>query len=1095
MTLPSLPFRVDDKYEAMQLLGKGGGGYALLARKGRAAFVVKLLNIGLSKDPAKVIQKFKKEFLTLKKINHPHIGKIFDYGFDAKIHQHYFAGEYIEGEDIKKASAKLPPEKIENLFVQALQALHYLHTFSRAGLRHNDIKAANILVTKKNGQPDLKLIDFGLATLSPLDVKGGTASYMSPEQIALTFPHLAGKEKFLKPDHRTDLYSLGVAFYLCFTGVNPFFVERDSEATFKRHFGPLPPPPSKLRKGLPKYLDTILLKLLNKNPEDRYNSAAEVIQELKILSGKSYSVIPAIQRQYYLPEGEWIGRPHPWNTLRAKWDQLFLSPEAEPAIVWIVGGRGQGKTKLIDLFKNYVQAQEGKVALLRHETGEAVKEWQEDIDRHTHDFHQPLLVAIDNFSEEHPAFEAVRTLWNKIRHAGRWNADNPIRWLFVFTRTPFESQTTDAESHLESEVLFLKNFDGRDLRELVKQMSPDKTLEPPNNFIEKLKNHTDGNPLFVTQVLKALGDKGLLLGEGGQWHPLLLKNTGIDFSKLPIPKDLKTALNENLASLGKEEKQILMWLSCSASSLAFQELLQVDSKLSIDAMENLKLLQRVVTDDRGRLLFKNPFFKRTVYAHLEKRKCGAAHDTLARFLKKSGRPNPEIAFHLARGSKPALREKANEELALFYTRTGRWQEALETRRAQLESVARKSTPKKLGVVLPILRLLNRLRLWDEAEKLSQTWIKKCGTNKDARSTLLHEKGLAFLGNRQPTKARECLEKAFAIVVGDKTRLKEQLLIENTIARTWLEERKMDKAIALYQKTRTAAKKLKAKERLEVTNNDLGYAFLIRQDSISALQYLEEDLELYEKAGDKTRLLRCHYFLAGVLRRLKKDFDGAIKHYQKSLKLAEDLKDNDWMMRIYNGFAATYLDRAEETGGENAYKQALKYFEESLALCRFLQADSSQLDAETAAIYLNIGMVHRELGNFSRAMDAYKTIITVLEAKNRKQPGDLNRLCETYIATADCFSAGKKFAEMEAPLKKAWALAKDSKDLLELQLATQILWAEFSKATNDTKEFKKHLDLVEKLQTENHIHPTPMAKKKIEALKACHSEPQAKNPVN
>jgi len=191
------------------------------------------------------------------------------------------------------------------------------------------------------------------------------------------------------------------------------------------------------------------------------------------------------------------------------------------------------------------------------------------------------------------------------------------------------------------------------------------------------------------------------------------------------------------------------------------------------------------------------------------------------------------------------------------------------------------------------------------------------------------------------------------------------------------------------------------------------------------------------------------------------------------------------MRICNGLAGTYLDRAHETAGpkaQNNYTQALKFFEESLALCRHLKKNPNELDLETAVIHLNMGMVHREMGNFGRAADIFKTILAVLEAKPNHSAQEKSELCETCIALADCFSGEQKFAEMEQPLKKAWRIAKDSRELLEHRLAIQLLWAEVAKAKKDAGELRQHLDQITHLQSKYKINPTPMAKKRIEELK-------------
>ncbi|MDZ4224930.1 MAG: tetratricopeptide repeat protein, partial [bacterium] len=407
------------------------------------------------------------------------------------------------------------------------------------------------------------------------------------------------------------------------------------------------------------------------------------------------------------------------------------------------------------------------------------------------------------------------------------------------------------------------------------------------------------------------------------------------------------------------------------------------------------------------------------------------------------------------------------------------EEAVNACQAWAEEFSKKDFKQKLPAVLRAGGILNRQRLSDAALALCEMWLKNLGKKKNGwRTPLLREKGIALLNAQKWDEARECLEEAL-------NKRKPNLFLQNCIAATWLGARKLNKAIAIYSKTREAAKKLNPSEQLEIRNNDLGHAFLLAQQPDKALPCFEEDLKLFEKARDKTHRLRAHFLIGNLFRRQLRDFNAAVKHYQAAAELAKDTKDNDWLMRIYNGLAGTYLDRAHaDTGAkaQNHCAQALSFFEESLALCQYMKRQSHLLDFETAAILLNIGTVHREMGNFARGRDTFQTILKVFESKPAKSPQEFGRLCETYIALADCLSAEQKFAEMEEPLRRAWKIAKESRELLEHRLVIQLLWAEVARAKKDTGELREHLDQIEHLRAKYKINPTPMAEKRITYLK-------------
>lgn len=1077
MALPAFPFWIDQKYEAVRFLGKGGVGYAVLARKKDQTVAVKLLNLTLAKNPEKVILKFKKEFLTLKKLNHPHIGQIYDFGFDANLGFYYFVSEYIEGQDILKTSRNLSVEKIETAFVQILQALHYLHTFGRAGLRHNDIKAANILATRNNkGELSVKLIDFGLSTLAPLEMRGGTASYMAPEQIVCTFPEFSVETKYPKPDERTDLYALGVVWYYCLTGLNPFLVGGDPDASLKRHFEFIPQPPSALRKEIPVYLDKIILKLLKMNPDERYASAAEVIQDLRYLSGKPYAVIPLSERRYFLPEGEWIGQEEVWKTLKAKWDERLGPQPPAPEVIWISGRRGEGKTKTIGHFKNYVQSNGGRFLLLSQENEAALEEWLADLRSHTQDFSQCLVVAVDDFHPRHPARKHLEELWQKIQYAQQWNPQIKIPWLFVLSGP--KNLTVDVP--LPTTSFPLRPFNLKELRDFVRRISPNKESPPPEEFVQKLLNHTRGNPLFVISILKALGGQGLLWNEEGAWGPSLFQDIPIDFSRLPVPKDLDEALKADWQTLTKVQKDFLGWTAC------FPDGMPADFNPGPAVGRQCVEAGLLDVDDKKRLRFRNSFLQNRIYDQLSAREKETCHEKIAKRLKEEKSPKHLIAYHLARTANQAVRRKALEILAEFYHQSGMNEEAVRSYQKLLVELPPNRLSKKLEVILQMSRLYKNMGAFESAQRFLDDWLSQIpdsAKHAPGRAALLRQKGMIFLHqNRIPT-ARDCLQQAFSILEPIRGQQKEKLILENTVARTFLDERRLDQAMAIYQQTRQQAQKLKPEEQREVLNNDLGYVYLLKQRNREAISFLNEDLKLFEKSKERHHLIRCHFLLGSAHRKLERDFAEASGHYQRSAELAKDMKDPDWRMRALNGLAAVYLDSAHAQGGVQSCRQALRHLEESLALCHHLKKDLATLDFETAAILLNMASCHQEMGNFVKANDILQTIITVLERKKGKESREWGRLCETYITLADNYALQKKYEEMLEPIQKGWGVAKTHAALLEHQFAVQLLWAEWAQATHRLSELKNHLGLAEKIRHKYHIQPTPLAKQRLEKLKA------------
>ena len=259
-------------YRIIRQIGVGGMGEVYLADDTRLnrRVAIKFLPTHLaSKEDVK--NRFYREAQSVAKLNHPNIVTIHDV---SEFHgRPYFVMEHIEGESLHHYAhdEPLPIDKIIEYAIQISQGLGEAH---RAGIIHRDIKAANIAIDKKGRA---RLLDFGLAAVKGDDkltrtgTTLGTVSYMSPEQVS-------GREV----DHRSDLFSFGIVLYELIAGRTPF--KRDSEgATLKAIVEDTPEPLSRYKSDVPERLQQIVSKLLEKDKELRYQSAEDIIADLKRL--------------------------------------------------------------------------------------------------------------------------------------------------------------------------------------------------------------------------------------------------------------------------------------------------------------------------------------------------------------------------------------------------------------------------------------------------------------------------------------------------------------------------------------------------------------------------------------------------------------------------------------------------------------------------------------------------------------------------------------------------------------------------------------------------------------------------------------------
>jgi serine/threonine-protein kinase len=267
----------DGRYRILRKLGSGGMANVYLAEDeelGRRV-AIKILNDRYANDDL-FIERFRREAKSAAGLSHPNIVSIYDRG-EAE-GTYYIAMEVIEGRSLKElimTRGALPVDVAIGHAKQLLEALRFAH---RHGIIHRDIKPHNVLVSAdqhvKANEPRLKVTDFGIARhgASQMTEAGsimGTAQYLSPEQ-ARGAPVTAA----------SDLYSAGVVLFEMLTGKVPFTGDSAIEIAMK-HVTELPTPPSQLRSEIPPELDQIVLRSLAKQPEDRYQTAEEFIEDLE----------------------------------------------------------------------------------------------------------------------------------------------------------------------------------------------------------------------------------------------------------------------------------------------------------------------------------------------------------------------------------------------------------------------------------------------------------------------------------------------------------------------------------------------------------------------------------------------------------------------------------------------------------------------------------------------------------------------------------------------------------------------------------------------------------------------------------------------
>lgn len=276
----------DGRYTIVEKLGEGGMGSVYRSRQhsfGREV-AIKVVNPGLVTDPM-IIKRFLREAKLSSRLSHPNAVAVLDFGqTDDGIF--YLVMELVQGRTLHDAMAQTPqftPERVVRVGTQICDALECAHDL---GIVHRDLKPSNVMLLS-SGRDLVKVLDFGLAKSLAVDDRSttmtgtrgglmGTPAFVAPE-LALGRPC----------DHRADLYSLGCILYLIGSGWPPFSAENGAELVSKHAYEEPAPMPN-----APPALAAVVMRLLSKNPEERYPSAAATRQALEEALALPHAAVP-----------------------------------------------------------------------------------------------------------------------------------------------------------------------------------------------------------------------------------------------------------------------------------------------------------------------------------------------------------------------------------------------------------------------------------------------------------------------------------------------------------------------------------------------------------------------------------------------------------------------------------------------------------------------------------------------------------------------------------------------------------------------------------------------------------------------------------
>ncbi len=694
-SVPSLGAVLRDRYRLDSELGRGGMGtvYRATDLELQREVAVKILSATSHTTDGR--QRLIREARAAAALNHPHIVTIHDVGEAAGLP--FLVMELVTGPRLSQAK---PAElsDIVNIAVQICAALEHAHA---ASIVHRDLKPDNVLLSGTSQASNVKLADLGLALpadgarISRAGVIVGTAAYMAPEQ-ALGQP----------VDGRSDLYALGVVLYELTTGRLPFTGD-DPLTVISQHVHAHVVPPRVLRPDLPLALETIIVRLLAKDPAQRFSTAAETRDALlaslqtdqnDVASSDAASAVAILDA---LSRGRLVGRTNELAEARELWQR---ARQGRGHAVLLSGEPGAGKTRLareitiqaavdgaivltggcyeyetttpylpfVEAFRRWVREEQNDENL-RETLGDGAPQLAKlapEIETRLGPFpQQPQLAPHE---ERLLFFDAVAQVFSNIARRQsllfyaddlHW-ADRGTLWLLghLLRRLRDERvlivgayrETELDRAHPLAKSLVDWNRERLITRVVLRRFNTDETGDQlsallgenvSGEFAIAVHRETEGNPFFVEEVLKALVERGSVRRESGRWKRC-------DMDDLLIPQSVKEAIGNRLERVSQECNELLRLGAILGKVFTFDELTASSEQSEdalLDALDEATAAQLLASTSGDSFSFTHDKIREVLYEELNPIRRRRLHRQAAEGLERNEKrlccTGEKLAYH------------------------------------------------------------------------------------------------------------------------------------------------------------------------------------------------------------------------------------------------------------------------------------------------------------------------------------------------------------------------------------------------------------------------------------------------------------------
>lgn len=692
-----MPSRMEEDYDLLKIVNRGFRSTVFLAKDklNKNFCIVKKLIIPQEDSRSEALFRFQREAEIVSTLSHPNIVQLYE--LREENHHFYLIMEYFEGENLKIAGKSLSLNQKIKIILKVAKALQYVHG---KGIIHRDLKPENILC---NHQGDVKLIDFGVSYLMDLNNLGrektltGSLCYISPEQTGL----------LRKPiDNRSDLYSLGISFYEFLCGKPPF-TNPDMGKLIHSHLAQKPEKPSSVNPLIPPLIDRIVLKLLEKAPEKRYQSGNGLADDLSrfLDNPKSSNFLLGEHEQKIDFNCPFIGHKTELTKIR----NTINSHESSSQVLFIEGESGTGKSTIVyESLKDWLQqgkafyevrCQSSMQNIPYAPFASLLKSFFMNLKRETLSLPQeysvlctvfPFLIRFFPEFQSSPQENGFKKQLNqkrslqkkivsfigylgKIRKlvfflddfhradkeslnlllelASSEHQEVGVVILGAFKQKLLPTKLKKPFLELSEAIVFLKNHSPEETKEQIsKTLRGEKTLS--ENFYHQIFEKTQGNPSTIKKLLTLLYSEKALLHEKSHWS--IHEEKFLKTLKQSVDKHF---FQDKFENLSEQEKDILSTAAVIGKVFHIRELLYLlEQSLSTPEKHLKKLLPTIDQCCKKGLLEFNPADSEYAFASnnlleeayglsSEKRQ-RKLHELYAIYLEKESEKNSEDNTYL-----------------------------------------------------------------------------------------------------------------------------------------------------------------------------------------------------------------------------------------------------------------------------------------------------------------------------------------------------------------------------------------------------------------------------------------------------------------